>query len=102
MTLHYAIYEQGNLEKPVILNTHFYNDTTTAGPVKEINVTPVLGEHINYRRLTALSTIAKTGVTWAGQTVDGSGKIVGSLGVEGSSDGKVELFASEAMILERA
>lgn len=98
---HYAIYNGPMLQKMVLINTHYHNSSTETRPLKAINVAHVLGKNIKMKRLTAPNTIAKTGVTWGMQTVDTTGKIVGTEDVEMTSDGVVTLFASEAAIVEK-
>ncbi|OCT47376.1 hypothetical protein CLCR_03380 [Cladophialophora carrionii] len=100
-TAQYAIFERNRLQKLVILNTHYYNDTSEARPSKFVNVSSVLGPNIKFRRLTASETTATSGITWAGQSVDASGTVVGKLVTEHASNGVVELLASEAVIVER-
>ncbi|EXJ59619.1 hypothetical protein A1O7_03765 [Cladophialophora yegresii CBS 114405] len=97
----YAIYEENRLQKLVILNTHYYNDTSETRPSKFVNVSSVLGPNIKFRRLTGSETTARSGVTWAGQSVDASGNIVGRLITEHASNGLIQLLASEAVIVER-
>ncbi|ETI29545.1 hypothetical protein G647_01998 [Cladophialophora carrionii CBS 160.54] len=100
-TAQYAIFERNRLQKLVILNTHYYNDTSEERPSKFVNVSSVLGPNVKFRRLTASETTARTGITWAGQSVDASGNAVAKLMTEHASNGLVELLASEAVIVER-
>ncbi|KAK0101403.1 hypothetical protein ONS95_006577 [Cadophora gregata] len=98
---HYAIYSGSRLQKMVILNTHYYNGTTETRPAKYVDLSPVLGRNLQVKRLTSANTIAKTGTTWEGQSIDGKGKLVGRETWEGSDGGVVTMFASEAVIVQR-
>jgi hypothetical protein len=99
---HYAIYEKNQLVQVVILNTHLYTDTTTARPVRYLDVPPLFGSKCNVRRLTSKSSSAKDGVTWPGQAVDNMGRVVGELVLERATCGIVVLQASEAVITEKS
>ena len=98
--VHFAIYDNDQIQKLVLLNMDYFNETTPRSS-KEFNVASSLGSKLNVRRLTGQSSDARTGVTWAGQSVDGSGGITGDLNIESVSTGIVTLLASEAVIVER-
>ncbi|KAK4041439.1 glycoside hydrolase superfamily [Parachaetomium inaequale] len=102
-TVHYAIYDGKKLQKLVLLNLEYCSGTsqssrrsTTYGSAR------LLGKKLRVRRLTGANSAATTGVTWAGQSVDGNGSIIGAVKTESVDDGRVSLFASEAVIVERA
>jgi hypothetical protein len=85
----------------VILNTQLYNTTDTR-PAKHVDVISIFGKKLTVKRLTAPNTIAKTGVTWGNQAVDGkTGKFVGKETWESVNNGVVDVFASEAVIIEK-
>jgi hypothetical protein len=52
--------------------------------------------------LTGSSSIATTGLTVAGQTVDEQGNLSGAIVVEQVADGVISVGSSEAVIIERA
>ncbi|GMG11843.1 unnamed protein product [Aspergillus oryzae var. brunneus] len=99
--VHFAIYDNDQIQKLVLLNTEYFNETTTRSS-REFNIASSLGLNLKVRRLTGQSSDARTGVTWAGQSVDASGGITGDLNIESVSTGIVTLLASEAVIVERA
>ena len=101
--VHYAIYDGKKLQKLVLLNLEYFSGTsqssrrsTTFGSAR------LLGTKLRVRRLTGANSAATAGVTWAGQSVDGDGSIIGAVKTESVHDGRVSLFASEAVIVERA
>ena len=98
--VHFAIYDNDQMEKLVILNMEYFNETNTRSS-REFNVVSSLGSNLRVRRLTGQSSDARTGVTWTGQSVDASGGIIGDLSIENISTGLVTLLASEAVIVER-
>ncbi|OBT44545.1 hypothetical protein VE00_04882 [Pseudogymnoascus sp. WSF 3629] len=99
---HYAIYSGDQLKKMVILNTQLYNSTTDTRPAKHVDLSSIFGNKLTVKRLTAPNTIAKTGVTWGNQAVDGkTGKFVGKETWESVNNGVVDVFASEAVIIEK-
>ncbi|OGM39579.1 hypothetical protein ABOM_011758 [Aspergillus bombycis] len=98
--VHFAIYDNDQIQKLVILNMAYFNGTTTRSR-REFNVASSLGSNLRVRRLTGQSSDARTGVTWAGQSVDASGSIIGDLSIEKVSTGLVTLLSSEAVIVER-
>lgn len=86
----------------VILNTQMHNDTTASRPVKHVDLSPIFGTKLTVKRLSAPETVAKTGVTWGNQAVDGeTGKLVGKEIWETVKGGVVDVFASEAVIIEK-
>jgi len=95
---HYAIYSQVSLMKLVILNTHYFNGTGIRGE-KYLGVPSVLGTQLSVKRLTAPNALVKTGLTWAGQSVDASGNLVGRVEVESVRDGVVMVEDGEAVIV---
>jgi hypothetical protein len=101
--VHYAIYDGHKLQKLVLLNLEYFNGTSqSARPSRAYGTPRRLGKKLKVRRLTGANSAATSGVTWAGQTVNGSGAIVGTVKTEHVEDGWVRLAASEAVIVERA
>jgi hypothetical protein len=101
--VHYAIYDGNKLQKLVLLNLEYFNGTSqSARPSRAYGTPRRLGKKLKVRRLTGANSAAATGVTWAGQSVDGNGVVVGALKTEVVEDGWVRLAASEAVIVERA
>lgn len=98
--VHFAIYNNNQIQKLVLLNTQYYSGSSSR-PSTNFDVNSSLGSNVRVRRLTGASSGARSGVTWAGQSVDGSGRITGSLRTEQVSNGIVRLLASEAAIVER-
>ncbi|KFY31530.1 hypothetical protein V493_01024 [Pseudogymnoascus sp. VKM F-4281 (FW-2241)] len=99
---HYAVYSGNQLKKMVILNTQLYNSTADERPAKHVDISPIFGNKLTSKRLTAPTTIAKTGVTWCNQAVDEkTGKFGGMEIWESVSNGVVDVFASEAVIIEK-
>ncbi|KJK61048.1 hypothetical protein P875_00042697 [Aspergillus parasiticus SU-1] len=98
--VYFAIYDNDQIQKLVLLNTEYFNETTTRSS-REFSVASSLGPNLKIRRLTGQSSDARTGVTWAGQSVDARGRIIGDLSIESVSTGIVTLLASEAVIVER-
>ncbi|KAL5353103.1 hypothetical protein ACLOAV_001133 [Pseudogymnoascus australis] len=99
---HYAVYSGNQLKKMVIINTQMYNGTTDERPAKHVDISSIFGNKLTLKRLSAPTTIAKTGVTWGNQAIDGeTGKFVGEETWESVSNGVVDVFASEAMIIEK-
>ncbi|OBT90758.1 hypothetical protein VE02_00685 [Pseudogymnoascus sp. 03VT05] len=99
---HYAIYSGNQLKKMVILNTQLYNSTTDTRPAKRVDLSSIFGKKLAVKRFTAPITIAKTGVTWGNQAVDGkTGKFVGKETWESVNNGVVDVFASEAVIIQK-
>lgn len=99
---HYAVYtSSGDLKKLIILNLDYFNGTTTRA-YKTFDVTTVFGKSVSVTRLTGSTSVAQQGLTWAGQTVDGQGKVVGAKLVESVKNGNVTIGSSEAVIIERA
>ena len=98
--VHFAVYDKGKLQKLILLNTQLAEGNSSRSSI-EFNVKSVLGSKIKIQRLTGPNSAAKTGVSWAGQTVGKDGKIEGSRKVERSSNGIVTLLASEAVVVER-
>jgi hypothetical protein len=101
--VHYAIYDGNTLQKLVLLNLEYFEGTSqSARPSRVYGSARLLGTKLKVRRLTGVNSAATTGVTWAGQSVDANGAIVGALRTEAVEDGVVSLLASEAVIVERA
>ncbi|KAI9170626.1 Beta-glucuronidase [Paramyrothecium foliicola] len=98
--VHFAIYDGDEIKKLVLLNTQFYNKTSTRTS-QEFNVASILGPNLRVRRLTGDTSEAQTGVTWSGQDVDGEGKMIGTQQLERVANGTVKILASEAVIVER-
>jgi hypothetical protein len=103
-TVRFAVYDGGQLRKVVLLNLDFFNgtsETNATRPARRFDVGATLGKQLQVRRLTGENSAATSGATWAGQSVDGDGAIVGEVEVERVTDGVVTLLASEAVIVER-
>lgn len=109
-SVHFAVYDGEQLRKLVLLNLDFFNGTSSANgtptddfgrPARRFDVGATLGKQVQVRRLTGENSAATSGVTWAGQSVDGDGAVVDAVQVERVSDGVVTLLASEAVIVER-
>lgn len=99
---HYAIYSSSReLQKMVILNLDYFNGTTSRA-YKTFDVTSVFGKNVAVTRLTGSTSIAQQGLTWAGQTVDGQGKLVGTKVIERVTNGNVSIGSSEAVIVQIA
>lgn len=99
-TVHFAVYDKGRLEKLILLNTAEATNSTTRSSVT-FDIKSSLGEKLKVRRLTGATSDARTGVTWAEQTVDYGGKIQGKQKIERVSNAIVTLFASEAVVVEK-
>lgn len=99
--VHYAIYGGNELQKLVLLNLEYFGGGSSR-PSRVFGAARQLGTRLKVRRLTGASSAATRGVTWAGQSVDGNGVVVGDLKAEIVEDGEVRLGASEAVIVERA
>lgn len=96
---HYAIYDDDSvLQKMVILNTAYFNGTGER-PENYLDVTSVFGNEVQVKRLTAPSAIATSSVTWANQTVDTTGSIVGDVSIESVADGLIRMAGGEAVIV---
>ncbi|KAG8158323.1 hypothetical protein KVR01_012084 [Diaporthe batatas] len=109
-TVHFAVYDGEELRKVVLLNLDFFNGTISANgtsatdatrPARQFDMGAALGRELRVRRLTGDDSAATDGVTWAGQSINGDGAVVGELRVEKITDGVVTLLASEAVIVER-
>lgn len=99
---HYAIFSSSSkLEKIVILNLD-YIQANTARTYKQFDLSSTLGKNLKVKRLTGSSSTATTGLTFAGQTVDGQGNLSGALLVEQVSNGVVSVGSSEGVIIEMA
>jgi hypothetical protein len=99
---HYAVFSSSSsLEKIVILNLDYIN-ATTARTYKKFDLSSTLGKNLKVKRLTGSSSIATTGLTVAGQTVDEQGNLSGAIVVEQVADGVISVGSSEAVIIERA
>lgn len=85
----------------VILNLDYFNGTT-ARAYKTFDVTAVFGTNLSVTRLTGSTSVAQQGLTWAGQTVDGRGEVVGTKILEKVTNGNVTIGSSEAVIIEKA
>ena len=101
--VHYAIYSSDSKtpQKLVIMNLEFSN-ATIARQQRTFDVSPALGQQVKVTRLTGPSSDATSGISWAGQTVDGEGSIVGVETYEYPADGVVSVGSSEAVIVEKA
>ena len=99
--VHFAIYDGDELQKLVLLNNEYYNDTLhSARGSQKVDVS-FLGSNLGVRRLTGHHSDVTTGVTWATQSTDDDGNIVGDLHIEKVCGGFVTLLDSEAVIVEK-
>jgi len=101
--VHYAIYSADSTipEKLVVINLDFSN-ATIARQQRTFDVSPVLGQHVKVTGLMGPSSGATTGISLAGQTVDGEGSIIGVKTLEYPAGGIVSVGSSEAVIVEKA
>ena len=99
----YAIYNNTEIAKLVVLNLDFYNDTAIVRPKEKVDVQAILGQKLTATRFTGpLSiTTGTENITWAGQSYS-TGSAFGSRLFESWHSGVVEVAASEAVIIERA
>ncbi|KAH8590030.1 hypothetical protein B0O99DRAFT_522066 [Bisporella sp. PMI_857] len=98
---HYAVYSSTReLQKLVIINLDYCNSTVPR-TYKTFNVSSIFGKGLIVKRLTGGSSVAITGITWVGQTVNREGNLAGSKTVEECKDGVVTVGSSEAVIIER-
>ena len=105
----YAVYNasQGEagaaLDSVVVVNLEMFNVSQSAEERTSVEVQLPLamgeGDGAMVRRLTARGVDAKEGITFAGQSVDEEGKIVGALEVEGPVNGTVTVRAGEAVMI---
>ncbi|KAH7371264.1 glycoside hydrolase superfamily [Pyrenochaeta sp. MPI-SDFR-AT-0127] len=98
--VHFAIFDGDKIQKLILLNTQFATSGSNRTSL-DFDVKSILGANLEVRRLTGAYSAAKTGVTWAGQSADSAGKIVGDQKVERINNGVVTLLASEAVLVER-
>ncbi|KAM0209044.1 hypothetical protein ACHAQD_011358 [Fusarium lateritium] len=99
---HFAIYDGKKLEKLIFLNLERYEKNQTAPRGSQTyDISSVLGDKVRVRRLTGEESAATTGVTWAGQKVNDSGKVVSKLKLEKLNGGSVTIYDSEAVIVEK-
>ena len=99
--VHFAVYDGDEIRKLVFLNTEFFNKNGSRTS-QEFDLSAILGRKLRLRRLTGEASEAKSGITWAGQDVDGDGRMLGTEQVERITDGIVKVFSSEAVIVERS
>ncbi|KAM0563069.1 hypothetical protein ACHAPJ_001915 [Fusarium lateritium] len=100
--VHFAVYNGDELNKLVFLNLQPYERNSTAPrDCQTFDVGSVLGDNVQVRRLTGADSAATSGVTWAGQSTDDAGRVVGDLIVEKVYRGLVTVRASEAVIVEK-
>lgn len=99
--VHFAIYQDDQIVKLVLLNLEYYTGDSDR-PSTDFDVSDLLGSNVRVSRLTGSESASTDGVSWAGQTVDGSGAIVGDVETEDITDGIVTLLASEGAIVELA
>lgn len=85
----------------VILNLDYFNGTTSR-TYKTFDVSSEFGKEVNVTRLTGATSVAQDGLTWAGQTVDGQGKLSGAKVIEAVTNGVVTIGSSEAVIIQKA
>ena len=75
---------------------------TTTRAYKTFDVTPVFGQKVRVARLTGSTSVAQQELTWAGHTVDGQGKVLGTKLVENVRNGNITIGSSEAVMVEKA
>lgn len=102
----YSVYDATNqtpkLDAVVLLNLGMWNSTQDARErPSKIVVLPEEGgwERACVTRLTAPGVEVRTNITYAGQSVDGEGKLVGQKKVESVVDGTVSVAAGEAVLV---
>ncbi|KAH8594004.1 hypothetical protein B0O99DRAFT_688030 [Bisporella sp. PMI_857] len=102
----YGIYTQASpwqkerLSQIVILNLAIYNATTgESRPSVQVGLPSISGYRRVLRRLTAPDVVARQGITWAGRTVQDDGSLKGNEIFERFRGDKVEVFASEAVVV---
>ncbi|KAF4534706.1 Glycoside hydrolase family 79 [Lasiodiplodia theobromae] len=98
----YGVYEGAELRSVAVVNLEMFNSTQE----EEERVYTVfkLPEDVDWdgaevRRLTAPGVEVKTGVTYAGRSVDDDGKLAGEEEVEAVKDGEVRVGAGEAVLV---
>lgn len=100
----YGVYEEEGLRSVAVLNLEMWN-STQGGEEERPGVVVRLPEDVEgwggavVRRLTAAGVEVKSGVTFAGRSVDGSGKLVGEEELEEVVDGEVRVGAGEAVLV---
>lgn len=97
----YGVYTRGCLESIVAINTNVVNATVprTYSAVTAPGLQNGELDRAVVRRLTAPTSDAQTNVTFAGQTVDTNGFIVGRESLERVTNGQVILGSSEAVLI---
>jgi len=98
----YALYDGAMVDKIVVLNLAFYDDTKTTRGVQMVDVSSVLGKNVQVSRFTGpkSTTVGTANVTWMEQTFS-TGKGLGARTVENHNDGIINVADSEAVIIER-
>ena len=100
----YGVYENSKLESVAIVNLEMWNSTQVGERPHENIQLPGGARAWNgakARRLTAPGVDVKTGVTFAGMSVDENGKIVGKEELEDVYEGMVKVGAGEAVLVTR-
>lgn len=99
----YGIYEGDELASVAVVNLQEFNASMPVGErvYTAFTLPEVDGgwDDAEVRRLTAPGVDSKTNITFAGQSVDSDGKIVGSLALEAVSEGAVLVGAGEAVLV---
>ena len=97
----FAVYDGNKLRKLVFINLGKHEKAQAVPRQFQIHdVSHTLGKAVSVRRLTGEHSASTTGVSWAGQEIDDSGKVVGQLNLENVYDGLVKVYNSEAVIVE--
>lgn len=97
--------DKAQLQSLVVVNLAMWNSTQSAGqrPYTAVSIKDLAPgcdvSRATVTRLTAPGVEVASGITWAGQTVDTDGNIVGRKDVEGFSSGVVLVGASEAVVV---
>lgn len=98
----YGVYEGAELKSVVAINLEMFNSTQDED--ERAYAVFRLPEDVDWdgaevRRLTAPGVEVKTGVTYAGRSVDDDGKLAGEEEVEAVEDGEVRVGAGEAVLV---
>ena len=100
----YGLYTQhlngADLTQIIVVNTNAYDPSTGGGvrPYTSVQLPPEF-EGARVKRLTAPSVYERTAITYAGQSVDNSGQIIGEEAIERVQAGQVSIGDSEALLI---
>ncbi|KAJ8116872.1 hypothetical protein OPT61_g1806 [Boeremia exigua] len=105
---HFAVFDDQNaLRKLALVSTGLGDGMGQPGTAtnqprsgKNVDVSMLLGKQLTLLRLTGSSVNATSGVSWANQTINKKGVLIGDLVQESVDDGIVRIKAGEAVIVE--